>query len=605
MPEPRHHPPILVLLDTASATPWGAYLPEVLAVEGFMAHEVTDLATTPLAGVDLDGYNIVILTSIELDPDAQDRLAAYVEAGGNLIALRPPVALAARFGLRPSEGMVNRRVRDRYLAIEHDHALLRDLPCDSLQFHGTLDLYTPDGAEPLAWVAGELDQPTGFVAVSLTTHGEGRAAVFAYDLCTTVVRQRQGKPENSSTGNNADADGDDRWSPNDLFVDQLDPRLKLIPQADLHQDLLVRLINRMSVAPRRPIPRVWYFPDAAPGVALFNGDSDGMDREDYDTVVSAVERAGGAFTVYLMEEHLALIPPNDEQGLRARGHAFGPHVVLDFQAGVEEARAEVARALERFHDHFGYRPLTNRGHCLIWPGWTEMADALVADGVRMDQNFIPRRYLRHGYLNGSGLPARFIRPDGSLVDLYEQNTHITDDGAVEVDKFLIPGVERQEVLRNALRMLDDCATVFHGVFQAAFHPRFTTRRAMWLLEALVARCRDHGIPMVGGDAWVRFNDARRQVRFDAIAHDAVTGTVTFSVSAGAAIQGLTVMIPDAGDQQRLASVVVGREEVPFERRRFKGTDYGLLHLDLDANASRQVTCRFVGSDVAAVAAQPA
>ena len=597
MSEPRvGRAPLLVLVNSNSDNPFSSYILEILDIEGFVSRDVFDLAAGDIVQAELNQYDIVILADVGSSADVSAQVAPllerYVGGGGNLIALRPPKALANVFGLKSGTSLVNKRAKDRYIAFSRDHFLAHDLPCNSLQFHGEMDLYMANDADVLAHVAGDLDQPTGFAAVSTRSHGRGKAAAFAYDLAGSVVRQHQGRIENSSTGPDADADGDDRWIPNDLFVGQLDPRLKFVPQADVHQDLLVRTINWMSSS-HRPVPRIWYFPDAAPCVTFFNGDSDGMSREDYQNVISMVEYYGGKFTVYLMEAHHALIDSSDEQALRSKGHSFGQHVILDLRTSVDDAEAEVARSLESFRRRYGYRPVTNRGHCLVWPGWTKMAEFLAAGGVRMDQNFIPRRFLQHGYLTASALPFKFMRDDGILLDIYEQNTHITDVGSVEADKFLLPGLCEQEVLQVALHMLDDCITRYHGVFQASFHPHQTVQQAMWLLEALVKRCQEENIPMVNGDEWVRFNDARRGVSIRNIAYDGENDRVEFRMSSDADISGVTVMVPAVFAGKKLAAVEVDGTASDIATKQLKGAEYGLLPMDIKADDVHLVRSQFV------------
>jgi hypothetical protein len=319
-----------------------------------------------------------------------------------------------------------------------------------------------------------------------------------------------------------------------------------------------------------------------------------MVRESYDSVLSVVERYGGRFTLYLLEEHHHLIDSTDHQCLRDRGHAFGQHVDLPMQATVEDARDEVSRSISQFEDVYDYRPLTNRGHLLVWPGWTDTAEILASCGVRMDQNFIPRRFLQHGYLNGSGLPVKFVREDGVLLDLFEQNTHITDDGSVDPDKFLVGTSNRQEVLGVALRMLEDCAQRFHGVFQAAFHPQLTVTRALWLLEPLLERCREEGIPMVSGDDWVRFNDARRHVHIEDIGFEEDTGSFRCHVSSKLAVDGLTIMLPAVIDGARLTTLDVDGSTANFAVKRLKGTLYALFALNLGNDACAHIEGLYAG-----------
>jgi hypothetical protein len=583
--------PMLVILDSNASNTFAGYIEEILDIEGFTLWSAIDLAQDELTTELLATATSVILADIAPSETVQQSLRSFVQRGGNLVALHPPREMADLFGLAPSRSIVNMAATDRYLKLEDAHPLARDPLAPALQFVGEADLYIPEHADTLAWIAGNREQATGFSAVCTYTAGRGKTAAFAYDLATCVVRLHQGNPVNASTGTNPDADGDGRWIPNDLFVGQLDPELKHLPQADIHQDLLVRILGWIT-SDSAPIPRFWYFPHAAPAVAYFNGDSDGMGREAYDTVVGLAEKYEAKFTIYLMEQHHALISPDDKADLERRGHGFGQHVILDMQTTVEEARQEVARSLAAYEAFYGERPLTNRGHCLVWPGWTEMVEFLSAGGVRLDQNFIPRRFLQHGYLNGSALPVKFMREDGRLLDVYEQNTHLTDDGSVEIDKFLIPAGTPDDVVATSLRLLDDCVNRFHGVFQASFHPQLTSMSVMWLLEALLEACRNAGIPTVNGDEWVAFNDGRRQSRIESIAVDDDAGCYVFEVSSSQTVQGLTIMLPYHARARTLERITLDDIDLSPGVTPVKGVDYGLTVTDLHANVPRRLIARY-------------
>lgn len=588
-------PSILVVVNRSSGTPWASYLLEILDIEGLVAREVVDIGTTPLDDVPLDDYEIVILASGAVTrPDDEATLRRRVRAGLNLIALRPPTTMADMFGLAAQTGP-NTRLADSYLVIDEGHQAAADVAVRTLQFHGEADLYAPAGGAALARFAVRSTPPTRHPAVVTHRFGRGWTAAFAYDLAWSTVVFHQGRPDNCSVGSKPDADTDGRWTPNDLFVGCLDPGLKRVPQADIHQDLLVRLVNWMS-ARGTPVPRIWYFPNAARCVAFVNGDSDGMRRGDLDTVISTVERYGGSYTAYLMTAHHDLVKPAEADELRQRGHSFGQHVILPWDVSVADAADQVRRDMAGFEERFGYRPRTNRGHCLIWPGWTEMAELLAEQGVRMDQTFIPRRFLRYGYLNGSGLPVKFMAADGRLLDIYEQNTQLTDDGEIQPEKFLVPGHARDEVVANALDLLEDCRDRFHGVFQVAFHPRLTVDSGLWLLEAILGHCRASGIPMVGGERWVAFNDARRDVDFHDSEYDGRTGTYRVVVTAREALPGATIMLPARRPGRRLGEVRLDGQPSPWENRTIKGYAYALCVLDLAAGARVRLDATYTPSE---------
>ena len=66
----------------------------------------------------------------------------------------------------------------------------------TLQFHGTADRYTLNGASTVATLYSDAATATSNPAVSLRDVGTGggQAAAFAYDLARSVVYTRQGNP---------------------------------------------------------------------------------------------------------------------------------------------------------------------------------------------------------------------------------------------------------------------------------------------------------------------------------------------------------------------------------------------------------------------------
>ena len=82
--------PILVLWDSQTPNRLAGYLREVLEVEGYNWFAVQDLASNPLTASQLEHQTLVIVTHIELSDEVESVLVAYVRAGGQLVALRPP-----------------------------------------------------------------------------------------------------------------------------------------------------------------------------------------------------------------------------------------------------------------------------------------------------------------------------------------------------------------------------------------------------------------------------------------------------------------------------------------------------------------------------------
>jgi hypothetical protein len=578
--------PLLVLWDSQTQHRLAGYVTEILQVEGYNWFAVHDLSQAPLTEEQLAHCSCVLLAHVEPSLEVQSQVLAYVRRGGALIAFRPPEALAAALGLAP----VHRDIVDRYLSFHRRCALNAGVDVPPLQFHGRAELYLwpGDPSQVLAYFAAFPDLATPHPAIAVGALGQGHWAVFAYDLAESTVLFHQGRREQASTGPHADADGDRMYKPDDLFVGYLDPALGMVPQADLHQDVLVRLIDWLASL-SQPLPRLWYFPAGANAVAFINGDGDAMTAADFDNVIATVDRWGVPYTAYLMLDDHPKVAPALAGALRQRGHDFGQHVWAGPRPTLEEMRTRLRQEVGAFRDRYGHQPETYRGHSRIWVGWTQMAQYLHEQGIRLDTNFAPGRYGRAAYSNGSGLPVKFMDDEGRVLDVYEQTTLSTDDGYT-TDKTFSPALTVDECIRVSERQIDEAAERYHTVYHPYFHPVRTrpgplsTQR--WL-EGVLAHGRRRGLYFVNGSTWVRFNDGRRAVRLVDYRFDVDDVTLDLSLRADRAVEGATLALPATFQGRALRAVDLDGSPVEAASRLLEGRWQVPLSADYVAGCIRR------------------
>ncbi|HEV2126772.1 MAG TPA: hypothetical protein VGW38_28785, partial [Chloroflexota bacterium] len=439
------NPPILVLTRDASLSPFASYLPELLRMEGLNWLSVQECSS--LDG-DVPLSPLVVLGAVDLDRREAEILASHVRQGGALLAARPSPALMTAFDLPPAQPLPGGWSRG-YVVLEEASPVVAGLPwpVGGVQyFSHTLALQVgsgepgssgvssrapnPSGARgervaAAAWLAPFSGQPTRFPALVTLPFGAGRVVLVAYDPAECAVVQQQGRPQQASTGALPDFDGDGTFRPNDLFLGQLDPALRDVPQADLQRTLLLRAIEWLTE--HQPLPRLWRFPNNAPAAIFLDGDSDNMRQEDFDLAIQTCDRYNAPFATYLKTEHINMLQASDERAARARGHRFGLHPWAGPKPSVEEFHGVVQHDSAQFAARYGYRPRVMRSHWVVWPGWVDTARTLQAAGIQLDTNFTAGWGFKGGYVNGSGLPARFVNEAGVLLDLYEQSTISGDD----------------------------------------------------------------------------------------------------------------------------------------------------------------------------------
>lgn len=179
--------PVLVV----NAGGFGSYLPENMRAEGlnkFTVGPQGDLSASGLAA-----YDSVLLGAAETDTDQVTALTAWVEAGGDLIALRPDAELASLLGLSDPAGTLS----EGYLMVDTSAAPGTGIVSETMQFHGTADLFTAAaGTQVVATLYSNATDPAGHPAVTRRDVGAngGSASAFTYDLARSVVLTRQGNP---------------------------------------------------------------------------------------------------------------------------------------------------------------------------------------------------------------------------------------------------------------------------------------------------------------------------------------------------------------------------------------------------------------------------
>ena len=262
-----------------------------------------------------------------------------------------------------------------------------------MQFHGTADRYTLNGATAVATLYSNATTATTNPAVTLRSVGTngGQAAAFTYDLARSVVYTRQGNP--AWAGQERDgvrADPVRRLffgaKAGDLQPDWVDLTKVAIPQADEQQRLLANLITRMG-ADRKPLPRFWYLPRGLKAAVVMTGDdhASGGTAGRFDQY-NAASPAGCTVadwecvrgTSYIYPEHAdhrtRRPQAYDRAGLRDRActsrRPDQPARLRELDAGALRRRSST-RSWPRSPRKFTSipAPATNRTHCIAWSDW--------------------------------------------------------------------------------------------------------------------------------------------------------------------------------------------------------------------------------------------
>ena len=254
-----------VLVVTTDSNQFSKYYSEILKAEGLNAFQTADIGTINAAA--LANYDTVLLGEVSLTPTQVTTFTNWVNAGGNLIAMKPDKQLAGLLGLTDASSTL----ADKYLLVNTASNPGAGIVNQTIQFHSSADLYSLNGATSIATLYSDATTATSNPAVTTKTVGTngGRASAFTYDLAKSVVYTHQGNP--AWAGQERDGHTDVK-RPDDLFFpDYIDLNKVQIPQADEQQRLLANMITQFSLE-KKPLPRFWYLPNGKKAAIVYTLD---------------------------------------------------------------------------------------------------------------------------------------------------------------------------------------------------------------------------------------------------------------------------------------------------------------------------------------------
>ena len=569
-------PPPIALITTGS-NPYSTYLGEILEAEGF---SYAPLDASLMSAPVLAYYDVIVLGELPLSAAQVTLLTNWVNAGGNLIAMRPDKQLAGLLGLTDAAATLT----DGYLLRDAASTAAAGIVGQTIQFHGTADRYALNGASNVATLYSNATTATANPAVTLRSVGAsgGQAAAFAYDLARSVVLTRQGNP--AWVGQ--DRDGDFPIRPNDLFYgamagdvqpDWLDTSKIAIPQADEQQRLLANLIVTMN-RDRKPVPRFWYLPRGEKAAVVMTGDDHalGGTAGRFDQYRAASTPGCSVVLWECVRGTSYIYTATPFTNAQAAGYvADGFEVALHSSttggfgcANWTPASLEFmyASQLSAFAAKYTSVPAstTGRTHCVSWSDWSTQASTELAHGIRLDTNYYhhPASWIGTlpGFMTGSGIPMRFAGGDGGVIDVYQAHTHMTDE-AGQVYPFT-----SDALLDKALG-----PEQFYGVFTANMH---TDQPDSDGSDAIVASAQARGVPIITARQLLSWLDGRNASDFRSFSWSG--NTLGFTVSVGVGASGIQVLLPTQSPSGSLASVTRSGSPVPFTTETIKGIQYAVF-----------------------------
>lgn len=580
--------PILVVTSTTST--FGKYYAEILRSEGLNAFAVADVSTVSAAS--LAQYKVVILAKMSLTATQATTLSTWVSGGGNLIAMQPDAQLLSLMGLTTAGATLS----NAYLLVDTSSRPGNGIANQAIQFHGSANLYSLNGATSLATLYASSSVATAYPAVTTRNVGSsgGHAVAFAYDLAASIVYTRQGNPLWAAQERDSFAPirSDDKYfgdSASDPQADWVDLNNVAIPQADLQQRFLANIIYASS-AGSLPLPRFWYFPNGKKAVVVMSGDDHGNGGTvaRFNQFISS-SPSGCSVDNWECVRGTSYIYPNtpitDAQAaaFNTQGFEVGLHIntnCADFTQSTLESF--YVQQLSDWTTKYSSlpAPITQRHHCIVWSDWATGAKVELNHGMRLDTSyyFWPPGWVANvpGNFTGSAMPQRFADLDGTLIDVYQVVTQMTDESG-QVYPFTI-----DTLLDNALG-----ATEYYGVYTVNAHTDLDTSQ---VADAVVASAQARSVPIVSSKQMLTWLDGRNGSSFGSLAWSGTA--LTFTITPGAGATGLQAMVPRRSATGVLSSITRNGSSVSFTLRTVNGVEYATF-----AGASGSYVATFTADTV--------
>jgi hypothetical protein len=565
--------PILVISTTTN--PFSRYAVEILRAEGLNEFAAADISAVS-AGV-LNNYDVVVLGEMTVNAAQVTMLTDWVNAGGTLIAFKPSSLLNPLLGISTASGTLS----DKYLLVNTASGPGVGIVNQTIQFHGTANLHTLSGATSLATLYSAAATATSNPAVTSRSVGAngGVAVAFTYDLAKSIIYTRQGNP--AWAGQKRDGQIDPIRS-DDLFfglpagtgADWIDFNKIAIPQADEQQRLLANIILQNNLH-RKPLPRFWYLPRDLKAAIVMTGD----DHANNGTT--------GRFNQYLTLGPNTAQDIADWKAVRGTSYIYPGTPISNSQAvsfnsqGFEIAlhpttnctnytltsltNAFTSQLASLASDLPGIpAPVTNRTHCLAWSDWASAPKAELLKGIRFDVTYYywPEAWMQNipGMFTGSGMPMRFADTDGSIIDVYQAATQMTDETNMNYTNFC------NTVLDKAIG-----SEGYYGVFTTNMHTDNTTSAGS---DAIIASAQARQIPVISSRQMLTWLDGRNNSSFGNMVWS--NNQLTFTVTALSSANNLKAMLPLNSATGQLISITRNGNTIGFTTQTIKGMQYAFF-----------------------------
>jgi hypothetical protein len=168
---------------------------------------------------------------------------------------------------------------------------------------------------------------------------------------------------------------------------------------------------------------------------------------------------------------------------------------------------------------------------------------------------------------GSGMPMRFADTDGTMIDVYQSPTQMTDESGIGVADFC-----------NSLLDKATGPEGYYGAFTANMH----TDTAIHIgSNAIIASALAHQVPVISAKQMLTWTDARNNSSFGSMTW--AGNVLSFTVTATNAAANLRAMLPYNSGSAFLTQITRGGSSIGFTVSTIKGMQYAFFDASVTGN----------------------
>ena len=164
---------------------------------------------------------------------------------------------------------------------------------------------------------------------------------------------------------------------------------------------------------------------------------------------------------------------------------------------------------------------------------------------------------------GSGMPMRFADLTGSMIDVYQAASQMTDESGQTYPMTI------NTLLSNAVGPLG-----YYGAFTANMHTDFNPSAGSAGAAAIVAAAQANGVPVVSSLQMLNWLDGRNGSAFQSITWSG--SQLAFTVAIGAGANGLQALVPNTFNGSPISGITFSGTAVTYTVQTIKGVAYAVF-----------------------------